>query len=278
MNDCQKTQKLIVDAVDDRLSKEEKALFDDHIQVCPGCRNEYELDVITKNFLRHRLQREKAPANVVMLIKQAIESEARLQKQNTGLIVSFLRSPWMKAAVVAFILAAATFYLYIGRSSLYQSGDISNDLMAQSVENYSLVLTGVIQPDKVSNNVDELRSYFDGQVDFPVALKPVKDCDWVGAVMSRHDGIPLAHLVYKLPQGIVYVYQANWKEVKEGKRIHLSKSAVASLGQTGWFTDDTNDGYSIVLWLYGDDTICAAVASMDSNTLAALFARQSNQW
>jgi hypothetical protein len=278
MNDCQKTQNLIVDAVDERLSENEKALFDDHIQVCPGCRNEYELDVITKNFIRHRLKREKTPADVVTLIKQEIESEAKAQSRNTGVIVSFIRSPWMKAAVVAFILVVAAFYMYIGRSSLYESGDLANDLMAQSVENYSRVLNGSIQPDKISNNVHELRDFFDGRVDFPVALKPMKDCDWVGAVMSRHEGVPLAHLVYKVPQGIIYVYQANWKEVKEGKRIHLPKSAIASLGQTGWFADGSNEGYSVVLWLYGEDTICAAVASMDVQSLSALFAQQSNQW
>ncbi len=276
MNDCQKTQDLLVDAVDGRLSGDRKEYFDDHIQMCPGCRSDYELDVITKNFIRHKLRRQKTPADVALRIRQVIEEESQVRQRTVGVVVQLWRSPLTRAAVAAFLTIALTVFIYLDRTQprLGESGD----LMTQSVENYGLVLAGTIQPTKVSNNVNELYEFFTGQVDFAVALKPVKDCDWVGAVMSRYEGIPQAHLVYKIPEGIVYVHQVNWNEVKDGKRIRLSKAALASLSQTGWFTDDTNENYSVVLWLYGDNTICAAVSAMDSGKLTALFTQQSSQY
>jgi hypothetical protein len=114
--------------------------------------------------------------------------------------------------------------LYLFNTSDLQHTVQAADIMDQSIENYGLFLAGAIQPAEIGNSVEELHEYFSSRVDFPVALRPLKECEWVGGILSDYEGLPLAHLVYKMPAGIIYVYQTNWDTVRKGNKISLSNA------------------------------------------------------
>ncbi len=273
MNDCQKTQYIITDAVDNRLSELDRNFFENHIEVCPTCRSDYELDSLTKDFIQSKIVRHKTPDNVIRRINQEIERQATSDRPAKSVFAAY---PLARAAIIAMLVIGTAFAIYFLNSPDLQNTVQAADMMDQSIENYSSFLAGTIQPAEIGRSVDELREFFRDHVDFPVALKPVKECEWVGGVLSDYEGIPLAHLVYKMPAGIIYVFQANWNEVRSGNKLYLSNGAIASLNQTGWYVNRTQDGHSVVMWLYDDKTICTAVSSMEESQLRDLFATETN--
>lgn len=275
MNDCRKTQQFITDAVDNRLNEADRNFFEAHIDTCPTCRNDYELDALTKDFVKNKITRHTTPDSVAMRIREEIEKQAAADLRTPGL---FSRYPLARAAVVAAIVIGAAFLIYLFNSPELQNTVQAANMMEQSIENYDLFLAGAIQPQQIGQDVDELREYFEQHVDFPVVLKPVKECEWVGGVLSDYNGLPLAHLVYKMPAGMVYVYQANWKDIRKGNKISLSNGALTSLSQTGWYTNGSHDTYSVVMWLYNDETVCTAVSSMEITELKELFSNEYQQY
>ncbi len=272
MNECKKFQQFITDAVDNRLDETDKEFFEAHLTQCMSCRNDYELDILTKDFVKSKITRQTTPQDVALRIKEEIEKQVITNRRTKGVFSQF---PLARAAVIAMLVVGVAFLLYFLNSPDMQNTVQAADMMDKSIENYGLFLAGTIQPQQIGQNVEELRDYFYERVDFPVALKPVKDCEWVGGVLSDYDGLPLAHLVYKLPGGIVYVYQANWQAVLEGSKISLSNGAVTSLNQTGWYINGTHDDYSVVMWLYNEETVCTAVSSMEEEQLRDMFATET---
>ncbi len=268
MSKCQKTQQLITEAVDNRLGETDRKFFEEHISECQSCRNDYELDTLTRDFVKTKLTRHTTPDTIVASIKEEIEKQVALGQRTTGF---FTQYPLARAAVIAMLVIGVAFGVYVFNSSDIQNTVQAADIMEKSIENYGLFLAGTIQPQQIGQNVDDLREYFNQRVDFPVSLIPVKQCEWVGGVLSVYDGLPLAHLVYKLPGGIVYVYQANWEEVQKGNKLSLSNGAITSLNQTGWYANGSHEEYSVVMWLYDDQTVCAAVSSMEKTQLRELF-------
>lgn len=275
MNDCNKTRAYITDAVDDRLSESERELFDHHIQQCVTCRNEYELDSLTKSFIKNRLARHSTPAQVVERIREEIKKQAALEQRKRGFLPQYRLA---RAAALLVVVIGAALILYFINSPNVQNTVQAADILDQSIENYSLFLAGAIQPQTVGQSVDELREYFADRVDFPVALKPVNECEWVGGVLSEYKGLPLAHLVYKMPAGIIYVYQASWSAVQQGNKISLSNGAIAKLNETGWYINGGKDDFNIVMWLYNDETLCTAVSSIDKETLQKIFKTELNRY
>ena len=276
MNDCQKTQKILTEAVDERLGEFDRNFFNTHIQECPACRNDYELDSLTKAFIKSKIGRHKTPENVATRIRQEIEKQATSAQRSVGF---FTKYPLARAAMIGMLVIGIVFILYVLNIPNFQKSVQAADMMDQSVQNYVAILAGAIQPAEISQHVNGLQDFFDNQVDFPVALKPVADCEWVGGVLSNYEGLPLAHLVYKMPAGIIYVFQANWNDVRKGNKISLSNNVVSSLSQTGWYVNGTHEEYSVVMWLYNDETVCTAVSSMEKSALQELFATNNyNQW
>jgi anti-sigma factor RsiW len=268
MDNCKKAQACITDAVDNRLGEVDRNFFKNHIDECPSCRNDFELDVLTKNFVKQKLSRQSTPGSVALLIKQEIEKQAAGELRSAGFFATYR---YARAAILAMMVIGTAFVIYLFNSPDLQNTVQAADIMDQSIENYGLFLAGTIRPQQIGQSVDDLREYFQERVNFPVALKPVKECEWVGGVLSDYDGLPLAHLVYKMPAGIVYVYQANWNDVRKGNKISLSNGALESLSQTGWYVNDSHEEYSVVMWLYNDKTVCTAVSSMEETKLKELF-------
>ncbi len=275
MNECQKTQQYITDAVDNRLSEVDRNFFEEHIEKCPSCRNDFELDALTKDFVKTKITRHTTPDSVAMRIKQEIEKQVASEQRTTSI---FTRYPLARAAMIAMVVFGAAFIIYLLNSPDLQNTVQAANMMDQSIENYDLFLAGTIQPQQFGQSVDELREYFRERVDFPVVLKPVKECEWVGGVLSDYNGLSLAHLVYKMPTGIVYVYQANWKEVRKGNKISLSNGAITSLSQTGWYVNGSHDKYSVVMWLYNNETVCTAVSSMEKSELKEMFSTETQKY
>lgn len=72
---CKEALTLISAAVDQELSGSKLKEFNEHISICVSCNAEYEAEKATKNLLKSKLKRVKAPQNLIDAIrKQTLET------------------------------------------------------------------------------------------------------------------------------------------------------------------------------------------------------------
>ena len=250
------------------------SLFLDHAALCPPCRLSYEGERDIVALIRARVCRTSAPADVVAAVLGCIAREdRRMMQSRPSRIAQFLRTPLAAPAIVLALSCAAILLLLCRSGSdppppADRSGD---DMISQSVMNYSALLKGTIVPQVVSDVPDRVRAFFDGKTEFPVIVPVMKECTLVGGVLNDYRGVPLAHVMYKHGNQTIYVYQACRATVMEGKNLRLPPEALREIERSGCYRGTTPNGDGIVVWVKGA-TICAAVASMKGEHLLAHLA------
>lgn len=255
------------------------AMFMEHAGKCPRCRNDYEVEQITKSVVHHRVKMVRTPGAVMERVAGALRKEAEtpLREQTfSGRLRNFIESAYFRPAI-GFAAACIIVILLLQTSNPgdgpVQASLLSGDVIRQSMSNYKAVVSGQISPQVTSDRADMVSSFFTGKTEFPVLVPKLKRCSLIGGVLNEFAGVKLGHVVYKLNSEVVYMYQACWNEVQSGKRIHLPAEARAELERTGWYSATQPDGYSIVLWTKGR-TLCSAVAHMPVEELVACVSDQ----
>ena len=73
---CSEIQDLAAALIDhEPLGQREQTQVEDHLQTCPSCRYEYEMDSMTSRIVRARMPVIEAPQEAYRSILQAIEEE-----------------------------------------------------------------------------------------------------------------------------------------------------------------------------------------------------------
>jgi anti-sigma factor RsiW len=264
---CKEFQELISSAVDDRMTVEELAAFREHSNTCSPCRFDFEAEVTTKAVIRQHAQRVRVPAATAGHIARLLAQEQR--QPVPAWIYRLTASSAFKPALgfaLGFVIILILLRPNTTTSPVLQAGFASNDVIGQSLVNYSAVADGSIQPQIASNEPRELEPLFSGITDYSVHMPRLKDCELIGGMQNEFAGVKLAHVVYRHNNEMVYLYQACWSTVEKGDKLRLSDEARDSLLQTGWFTAAQPDGRTVVLWKKGR-TLCAAVSRMSRPAL-----------
>jgi hypothetical protein len=216
----------------------------------------------------------KTPPGVAMAILDRMRledasSRSRARRWRRGVFAS----PIAKSAFFFAVAAAVVVFILRPTSSPVEQPialerSASTDVIAQSLTNYRAVVNGDIKPQVVSSVPENVLSYFSGKTEFPVLVPAMKHCTLVGGVLSSCSGAPLAHVVYRLDDKLICMYQACWETVMKGEKLNIPDEALAELQRTGWYTKTDSAGDTVVLWRKGK-TLCAAVARMDKDALLA---------
>jgi hypothetical protein len=101
-------------------------------------------------------------------------------------------------------------------------------------------------------------------------VKNIESCDWYGASSSDYNGVKLAHVVYKIGDELMYVYQVSEQDVEKGSLLQLPLAARTALAETNWYTDPDHPECNVVLWR-DNGTLCAAVSTMKKDRILALL-------
>jgi hypothetical protein len=280
--DCIEFEEQISPAVDRLLQREAMDSFVQHAQLCPSCRNEYELESITKTLICNKAKMVRPPGDLVQSISGRLEREERATSTETkGRWKSIVASPRARPAlaIVGGCIVVLLLFIVSQRTPDLNPPAVNplSNVINQSLANYQAVVSGAIQPQHVSNNPEHLISFFAGKTDFPVLVPQLTGCTLVGGVLNEHAGTTLAHVVYMHEGNIVYMYEACWETVRNGQKLHLPQAIKEGLLRTGWFAETHPDGKTVVLWTKGN-TLCAAVARMNKEELlACLSSREENQ-
>lgn len=273
--ECQEFLERVSAAVDRCLSKDEMGKVLDHVGRCPACRYEYEMEQITKAVIQARSGQVRTPASVVARVTEHLQQEGGKR----GTVPRWRSQPWpsvLKPALAfAAAFAAVALVLNFPSEDPPLHGTSLDDVIQQSLANYSAVVRGTIVPELASNQPEHLRNYFTGKTEFEVQFPPMKDCTLLGGALNDYAGMKLAHIMYRQTKGIIYIYQTCWDEVIKGEKLKLSAAAQQQLEATGWFSESQPDGHSVVLWKK-DRTLCSAVARMTPQELIACLTAGSS--
>lgn len=271
--DCQEFSELISEAVDERLQNDAKRQFDHHAAVCLPCRNEYELDRLTKSVVRRNLARKEAPGELYYSVLAAIRQTHSWPRRalNTLFGEAFLNPA---IALVALLIVVVGAVSLLRRDNAIPMSNDKNIIM-QSLHHYGAAMTGGFKLSMVSHDPADVKDYLAKDTPFEVAVAPITGCDWCGGELSDFNGVKLAHVVYKIGgEGLLYVYQVNMDEAMHGKKLGLPENAKAMLARTGWYFEQTPNKCNIILWKR-KNTLCVAVSMIEKEKMLTLLGEKA---
>lgn len=272
---CEQIIELIGHALDGELPKEQEAEFRRHVTLCLSCRSSYELEALAKNIVRSKIKRVPTPPHVYETIVRALRVEQEVEPAST-------RSGWWERILHRWVLfpalatgaAAVVFFLMVklmDRTDQATRHTAANDIINQSIINFALVRSGELKPSMISCYPEGIIGFFERNgLRFAVNVKNIEGCEWYGASASEYNGVKLAHVVYKIGNDIMYVFQVSENDVQQGSFLQIPAAARKALAETNWYTDPEHPDCNVVLWR-DKGTLCAAVSTMKKDRILALL-------
>ena len=269
---CAEANDLFGGAIDGSIPSNTRAILFEHLGLCRGCRRAFELETITKAVVRKRCARVATPPDIYSAVVTALERPSPMPFLEWIQKVFTMRRLLPALAVS---LAAVVGLILFNSPSGTPGMDFhraSNDVIYQSLQNFSKLRNGELKPAVVANRAEDIHQYLDTSgMDFAV-VQPMDCCTSYGALTSEYNGVKFAQIVYTMSSDVMYVYQVRKKNVFDGSTLIISPAARIALEKTGWYTDLRHPNCSVVLWLK-DQTLCAAVSSMKKDELLAMLNR-----
>ncbi len=267
---CKEFVELISSAVDERLEKETLKNFYQHTNVCKICRNVFELEKLTKNFIKTRIQSLQTPdylkSRLISQIKSSDMSRSPIQLWRNW----YFAIPAIAAIIIYLIISSPT-------SHHYHTCPNDNNIIHQAFNNFDAVIDGKIKPAFVTNNLSDLESFFKERVNYTVKIPKLRNCVLVGGTVSQFDEEKLSHVIFRHDDCIIYFSMADFRVVGGNKSLTLPQNAIDELINTGWYYADDHECCSVILCLK-DGTLCIAAAEMKKNKLMAYLTDPELQW
>jgi len=270
---CKDFQDRISAAVDRCLDRQEMKQFEEHACCCGPCREEYDNERSTKDLLRQHTRIVRTPADLRVSLLKRIDRESGFPRGIRYATAILWHAPALRA-LTAFALTALLVIFLVDQPrnpfiALHSedAGIAADDVVRHSVDSYHGILRGEIVPQMGSGNIGELRTFFSGKTTFPVVL-PMKECAVVGGLVDELGGTGMVHILYRVGKDTIYLCQASWETIQEGRALQLSAEAKGALVTTGWYAPRSATEDAVVLWRDGG-TLCIAVSHMDVDRLLA---------
>jgi anti-sigma factor (TIGR02949 family) len=275
---CREALEYISAVVDGELEAKKRGEFEGHIASCSSCRNELEVETMTKRVIGGKLRFTKVPDRLRINILQQVYAgfpTQGMERTSFGVLFERLLSrPFIKPAialgVVALVVIVGINVLSHREPEPVIPVSTTADMVDQAVEHYSKYLQGGVKLQLVSSNHDEVRNFFKDKVAYEVYVPNVEHAELVGGVLCEHGGVKFLNLVYKMGDKVVYVYMGCSKEMKASGKVGLCAKAESDLQKTGWYFDTTRTNCNVAVWKEGD-RVCSAVADLKQEELLALL-------
>ena len=273
--DCEEAQQHAGDAIDRSLSDGKEKEFQAHLEKCKPCRREVALETLSKHMVQHSVRQVQTPPSVQSFILRSLRLEFSRQEFNVGAWLSGWNHFRVALPSLAGGIVAIAFFLMVsGRTDpSYQmtAHTASNDIIRLSFENFALLQAGQMQPAMVTSVPESVGDFFQkSNLPFGVEIPRLTNCDWCGGSASERSGVKQAHLLFKMGNEFVYVFEVSDDDALYGTRVSLPPAAKRALTQSGWYTDPDHPDCNVVLWKT-DEAVCVAVSTMKKGRLLALL-------
>jgi mycothiol system anti-sigma-R factor len=262
---CSEVLQLVTAAIDGELDREVLEEVNRHFDRCTQCREEFDLERMTKYFVRKSIPLVPAPRHLLTGLRLRIADENESAKNSNP-----PRSRWTSRPVTVLVGFAAmvVLLLFIPSSSVrhLHSEPLDSDFVHQSYNNFDDVVSGKIVPEISSSDPAVVKSFLSSRTSRPVSVPHLRAYNLVGGMASRVNHEPVVHLVYRNNQEVIYLYEVSWRNVAHGCGLHLSPAICQALRQSGWYSENHVPDCSLIVWLK-DSSLCCAVAPIRKDKL-----------
>ncbi len=270
---CEQVVELIGYALDGELQKEHEGEFRRHVALCPSCRSTYELEALAKRIVRSTIKRVPTPPHVYETVVRTLRVEQEVAQEGAafgwweGIRRFLVPGLALGTAAVVFVLLLTP----ASRTDQASRHTAANDIINQSIVNFALIRSGELKPSMISCYPEGVIGFFERNgLRFAVNVKNLESCEWYGALASEYNGVKLAHVVYKMGDDLIYVFQVSENDVQQGSLLQIPAAARKALAETNWYTDPDHPDCNVVLWR-DNGTLCAAVSTMKKDRILALL-------
>jgi len=271
---CAEAYDLFGEAIDGIISAGSRQSFLEHLGICRGCRRSFELEAITKATVKSLCSRATTPPEVVQSVLLNLSSRSQSLSPFFEWIQDTFTLRRLLPALAVTVAIVVGLVFFNPRTAVEESDvhTASNDVIFQSLRNFSMLQTGQLKPSMVTNKAEDIHQFLNKSgLDFAI-VQPMDCCRSYGALTSEYNGVKLAQVVYTMNDDVMYVYQVRKENVFDGSTLIIPPAARTALEKTGWYTDPNHPKCNVVLWI-ANNTLCAAVSSMKKDEMLALLNR-----
>ena len=273
--DCRESRELMSGAVDKQLEKGEAESFYEHIEICGSCRDEFELERLTKAYIKRKITFVDVPYDLERAIMVQLAAEGSV---STGVVAGTAsKGLFQPLLALGIVLVLAVLLFFANRpglimpeapgSRLAAAATTNGDALAIAENNFQNVLSGKFKPQITAITSDEVASFIRQNAGYSMSLPDVRSADWVGGSVSSDDGNKMAHIVYKMGENYIYLCCFP-KGVVSSKKVTLPAQCVDAIGKNGWFWTQDEDGDVQAVW-NARDNVCIATANLEKKDLVA---------
>ncbi len=273
--DCRESRELMSGAVDDELRKNESQVFYKHIEICGSCKDEYELERLTKAYIKRKITLVEVPFDLEKAILAQLTPERPAEAGGGRLSRIFSNSlfqPVMAVAVVA-IIGIALFFANKPNLIMPVSRDESAGVIQASAQNvlivamnnFQEVLSGKFRPQITAVTTSDVSTFLTQNAGYDLPLPAVPSADWVGGSVTSTDGSKVTHIVYKIGEGYIYIYSFP-RDAVASKDISLPTGCTEAIQKNQWYWGMDQNGDTQAVWR-SDDHVCVATANLEKKDL-----------
>lgn len=273
---CSEIQDLAGIALDGTLDAASRTAFFAHLDICPHCRRDVELEESAKLLVRNRVVQVPIPSSIRRSVLTALDAERKAAGDDpVGLWSRIFERVPIPVLGLAVAVAVAAFLLVSRESSmeLMARHTAENDVLHQASENFLMIRQGKISPAITTTSPEQIFGYLNARhVPFTPDVRPMDRCQAYSATVTEYHGIQLAHVIYKIDDELLYVYQVNIEEAMRGRAgLTMPGAARKAIESSGWYTDPQHPDCCLVLW-EENGTLCAATSTMPKEKMLVLLA------
>ncbi len=274
--DCRESRELMSGAVDDQLARNESSGFFSHIEICGSCRDEFELEKLTKAYLRKKITMVEVPDDVEKVIMDDIKAMNSGELGHGGserIVPGSLMQPLLAVgivlvvAVVLFMTNMSNIVMPESKIQAGQSQGATDQTILSLVENrFQDVLSGQFKPQITALAASDVANYIEQNAGYAPRLPAVPTADWVGGSVSEVKGGKVCQIVYKMGETFIYIFGFP-KQLLSTKSVTLPKDCISSIDSNKKFWTMDEDGDTQVIWGHGAH-ICVAASNLGRTELA----------
>ncbi|GEM_PF-1708660 len=269
--ECKVVSELIPSVLDGELRADERPSIERHLNECSRCRNELELQSMAKRIVQHRLHRVAAPQELSHRIFSTLQLESEPVRGFRWADIAPFRLSWKPLVAFGGALAIilVVFLMPSSKSQHSHAGYINTsdgDIIYQTYDNFDKLLTGSMAPQISSNDPFDVEQFFAQKANFKVSVPKMKRCKLMGGSYSSFHNAPVAHLVYKRGNSLIYLYQVKLQDVLDENALQLPEDVKQELLANCSYIQNHQPNCTFLIRIV-DSTVCCYVADVPKEEL-----------
>jgi len=279
---CKRAKDLMSGAVDAELSAEEFAYFDQHIESCETCRNEFELEKLTQAYFKGKVGMLDPPEDLLESIRFRLSYEdATRMRQEPFPQLSYRRYFWPALGIAIVLIFIITVFVTkshrtiseFPEKSLVTTDSQTQDALEASEYDFQNLLKGNFHPQFETQTSEAVIGFIKQKAGYSIPLPVVHNADWIGGSVTTLEKEKVVNVAYKMGKFYIYIY-AFPTTLAHSKAVSLSLECIGTLDKNEWFWSHSSEGNLQVAWKFKNH-VCVATSNLGKNDLVA-YLKTSN--